>query len=306
MNHLLSYQEFSVSIRACLESFLLPDLEMTDLRRRRRGGRMKDAFHITKEGEPFGRIVYTEDLYQQYLQGSEPEEIAGSVAEMCREGMPEGITDIFDYEKMKNRLTLRLVNFEKNREMLEDVIYRRFLDLALTCRMICPADESVLRTAVVTHSLLDHWGVSEEEVLSQAVNCTRRREPAVLRPLRDILTELAPETSENPPGESDLYVLTTRTGISGACAVITSACVEILAERLERDILILPSSVHEMLLLPDSGKWETEALQKIVSDINRNVVSEEDYLSDHIYRYRFADHEFVIEEETAQVHVIPG
>ena len=296
MNHLLSYQEFSVSVRECLEKLLSPDLEMTVSRRRRRGGRMKDFFHISREGEPFGRIFYTEDLYQQYLLGVKPENLAEGVCEMCREGMPGEVLGIFNYEQVKDRLTLRLVNYEKNKDMLEDAIYRRFLDLALTCRVICPAEESVLRTAIVTNSLLDRWGVSEEEVFSQAVNCVMQREPPILRPLRDMLSDLAPD-GDVPPRESDLYVLTTRTGISGACAIVTSSCVEILAERLDRDILVLPSSVHEMLLLPDWGDWETEALQKIVSDVNRNVVPEEDYLSDNIYRYRHEDHEFVIEHE---------
>ena len=298
MNHLLSYQEFSVYVKEYLEKHISSDMEMTTGSRNRRGGKPKDTVELKREGENFGRVFYIEDMYMEYMTGAVPEEIADGVVQMCTGGLPDGVLRILDYEQVKEHLTLRLVNYEKNREILDDLIYRPFLDLALTCRVICPAEENVLRTTAVSYALLDRWGVTEEEVFSQAIDCVRRREPAILRPLRDILTNMdADEVSTSR--ESDLYILTTRTGISGACALLTSASVEILAERLERDILVLPSSIHEMLLLPDWGEWETSALRKIVKDINRNVVAEEDYLSDNVYRYRLADHEFVIEREAA-------
>ena len=246
MNHLLSYQEFSVYVKEYLEKHISSDMEMTTGSRNRRGGKPKDTVELKREGENFGRVFYIEDMYMEYLKGAVPEEIADGVVQMCTGGLPDGVLRILDYEQVKEHLTLRLVNYEKNREILDDLIYRPFLDLALTCRVICPAEENVLRTTAVSYALLDRWGVTEEEVFSQAIDCVRRREPAILRPLRDILTNMdADEVSTSR--ESDLYILTTRTGISGACALLTSASVEILAERLERDILVLPSSIHEML-----------------------------------------------------------
>lgn len=298
MNHLLSYQEFSVCIKEYLKKYVSSDLEMTTGSRNRRGGKPKDTVEFNREGEDFGRIFYVEDMYREYLQGASPELIARGIAEMCTGGLPEGLRGIFRYDEVKDRLTLRLVNYERNKEMLGDLVYRRFLDLALVCRVICPAEEDVYRTTSVTSSLVRRWGVPEEEVFSQAESCVKKREGAVLRPLRDILTELDPNGIA-PKRESDLYVLTTRGGIAGASALLISDCVEKLAENLGRDILVLPSSIHETLLLPDWGEWEVGSLRKIVRDINRNVVPEEDYLSDNIYRYKLADHEFVIEQESA-------
>ena len=298
MNHLLSYQEFSVCVREYLEKNVSPGVEMTTGRRNRRGGKLKDTVEFHGKGDNFGRVFYIEDMYMEYLQGAAPELIADGVLQMCTGGLPDGVLRFLDYEQVKEHLTLRLVNYEKNREVLDDFIYRPFLDLALTCRIICPAEENVLRTMAVSYALLDRWGVSEEEVFSQAEDCMRRYEPPVLRPLRDILP-YKDQGRMSSSRESDLYILTTRSGISGASALLTSENVQTLAEQLGRDILVLPSSIHEMLLLPDWGEWETGALRKIVKDINRNVVAEEDFLSDNIYRYRLADHKFVIEQETA-------
>ena len=285
-------------MREYLKKHISPGVEMTTGRRNRRGGKLKDTVAFHGKGDNFGRAFYIEDMYMEYLQGASPEVIADGVLQMCTGGLPDGVLRILDYEQVKEHLTLRLVNFEKNREVLDDFIYRPFLDLALTCRVVCPAEENVLRTMAVSYALLERWGVSEEEVFSQAEDCMRRYEPPVLRPLRDILPYKDPDRMSSSR-ESDLYILTTRSGISGASALLTSENVQMLAEQLDRDILVLPSSIHEMLLLPDWGEWETGALQKIVKDINRNVVAEEDFLSDNIYRYRLADHEFVIEQETA-------
>ena len=295
MNHLLSYQEFSVCVREYLKKHISPGVEMTTGRRNRRGGKLKDTVEFHGKGDNFGRVFYIEDMYMEYLQGASPEVIADGVLQMCTGGLPDGVLRILDYEQVKEHLTLRLVNFEKNREVLDDFIYRPFLDLALTCRVVCPAEENVLRTMAVSYALLERWGVSEEEVFSQAEDCMRRYEPPVLRPLRDILPYKDPDRMSSSR-ESDLYILTTRSGISGASALLTSENVQMLAEQLDRDILVLPSSIHEMLLLPDWGEWEVSALRKIVEDVNRNVVPEEDYLSDNIYRYSLAEDRFMIED----------
>lgn len=295
MNHLLSYQEFSVCIKEHLKTYTSPDMEVTYGSRNRRGGKPKDTIEFKRKGEDFGRIFYIEDMYREYLQGAGPELIAKGVAQMCTGDMPESMRGLFQYEQVKDRLTLRLVNYEKNREMLEDLIYRRFLDLALVCRVICPSDDGEIHTTIVTGSLLSRWGVTEDEVFAQAEKCVRKSEPAILRPLRDLLTELDPD-GIGPNRESDLYVLTSKNGIAGASALLTSDYVRSLAQKLERDILVLPSSIHEVLLLPDWGEWEVGSLRKIVKDINHTVVPEEDYLSDNVYRYRLAEHEFVLEQ----------
>ena len=296
MDHLLSDQELFFSVRECLSEQLPADMSMQTSRQiRGRSGGMRDAVEVRREGENFGRLFYAEDMYTEYLQGSTPAQIARCVADMCVGGLPCEPMSVLDYEQAKEHLMLRLINYENNREGLGEYVYRRFLDLAVTCRVIVLTEEPVLRTAAVSRLLLERWGVSEDEVFEQAEKCMMRDDAPVIRPLRDILTELDPDDSDVPERESDLYVLTTVSGISGASAVLFSGCVEKLAEELGKDILVLPSSVHEMLLLPDWGEWEVSALRRIVADVNQSVVPSEDYLSNSVYRYRLDERRFVID-----------
>jgi hypothetical protein len=298
MNQLLSYQDLFFSVRDQIQIGLPPGIQMiTGCRTRGESSRMQETLEFRKDKDQVGMIFYAEDMYMQYLQGAPPSLIASQIAQMCLQDPPSELQSILDYRQAAESLSLRLVNYEKNKKKLSDYVYRTFLDLAVICRVIVPfQEEGVMRTAAVSRHLLTRWEISEDELFDQARECMMRRDAPVLRPLGDILSELAPGRDLPPGRQSDLYVLTTASGICGASAVLFSGRTQQLARELGRDVLVLPSSIHEMLLLPDWGEWEVGALRSIVEDVNRNVVPEEDYLSDNIYRYRLAEDRFVIEE----------
>ena len=298
MNQLLSYQDLFFSVRDYIQIGLPPGIQMiTGCRTRGESSRKQETLEFRKDKDQVGMIFYAEDMYMQYLQGAAPSQIACQITQMCLQDPPSEIKSVLDYRQAAESLSLRLINYEKNKEKLADYVYRTFLDLAVTCRVIIPfQEEGVMRTAAVSRSLLKRWEISEEELFEQARECMMKRDKPVLRPLGDILSELAPDRSLPPGRESDLYVLTTASGICGASAALFSGRTQQLARELGRDVLVLPSSIHEMLLLPDWGEWEVSALRKIVEDVNRNVVPEEDYLSDNIYRYSLAEDRFMIED----------
>ncbi len=296
MNQLLSYREFFCSLKENLEEQLPDGFSVHTDRRTRNNGRELDSLEIVEEGENYGRVFYGEDFYEQYLRGMPPEEIAGHVVRMCMiSRLPDEARDLFHYDRVKDRLAIGLINYEKNKELLNDCVCRRFLDLAMICRVMLPSGDGHMHAARVSKGLMEEWGVSEEELFRQAKKSMLKSDPPVLRPLRNILSEVSGE--EFPPfsDAGELYVLTTHTGVAGASALLLSGHTGKLAKELDRDILVLPSSIHEVLLLPDWGSWQVEALRKIVSDVNHTVVSREDFLSDNVYRYCLKKEKLVID-----------
>ena len=72
----------------------------------------------------------------------------------------------------------------------------------------------------------------------------------------------------------------------GASALFYPEFLEQVAKRFRGKFFILPSSIHELILVPDYGE-DVKGLKEIVSDVNDNsdAVTEEDFLSNSVYHY---------------------
>ena len=113
--------------------------------------------------------------------------------------------------------------------------------------------------------------------------------PDLLLPMQKLLEEMMGIKEEGP--EQLLYVLTNRNKIFGASAMLYSEKMKLLADRLRADLLILPSSVHEVLLFPDDRMRGYEIYRQMVSEVNTTQVDPEEILSFHLYRYSRAKNE---------------
>ncbi len=100
---------------------------------------------------------------------------------------------------------------------------------------------------------------------------------------------------ENDP--SPLYVLSNQTGIYGACCILYQDLLKNFADSFERDLIVLPSSIHEVLLTPDEQGLSYDYLNAMVVQINHSEVPVEDQLSNHIYLYTRKDD---------QLHILAG
>lgn len=138
------------------------------------------------------------------------------------------------------------------------------------------------------------WNVSLEEVFAKAKENMERLFPACIVPMSELLGELIGICSVN--AEEDpvpFYVLTNRKGTMGATTLLYQGVLNQFAETVGSDFYIIPSSVDELILLPDMEGMDAETLNEMVKQVNYEVVSEEKQLSDHVYRYRKETKEIV-------------
>ena len=94
-----------------------------------------------------------------------------------------------------------------------------------------------------------------------------------------------PPKSPEPEDGLKLYLLTNQMGYNGAAAILYEGVLKNFAEEVGKDLILLPSSIHEVLLLPDNGDSDYEALSALVREVNEAQVRREEWLSDHVYRY---------------------
>ena len=132
---------------------------------------------------------YFEDLYEAYLNGTAPEDIAESLINFARENNLDSIPgniDIDDYDCVRKNLGLMVIGEEKNREYLEDMIYKKIEDLALI-PIIFTNDKYGTGCIKVREGFLKYWGVSAGEVLEEAILNAPRIMPPTFRQLNEIL-----------------------------------------------------------------------------------------------------------------------
>ena len=203
------------------------------------------------------------------------------------------------------RLILQTVNYPRRRQELIHMPCLRFEDMAVTCRLLLRQDEASWVSVQVTDDMV-RGKMGEEELFRTAGANSRRLLPPVVEDIRDVLKEYAadeslendPENVENAlrsagarPEKADgfeeglMYVVTNQKRIFGASTLFYSDVLHKLAEALDGDLLILPSSIHEVLALPYMGNEYDAAFRDMVRHANQTVVLEKEILSDSIYRY---------------------
>ncbi len=249
--------------------------------------------------------IYLEDYYQEYQRGKNIEKIAEEVIEISkyRKLNVEAFTDnIKNYEWVKVKLRVKLMNFEKNKNMLQTVPYERMLDLAIVPYIILSKGEELM-SVTVSGKLLDCWGISEKEILKQAKQNTLAFEPVVVERMTDFISNMFLKDLNDDSDSDDeqtsmiksefnknseikeLYILTNQDNRYGAFAALQHEQLLNIAERLGADNLyILPSSVHEILVI-SSDNIKAEQLREMVREVNRTTVSEEEFLSDEVYLF---------------------
>lgn len=253
-----------------------------------------DGICLHKHGESLSPTVYLNQFYEQYLEGRPLKSILGEIVstlnnEVPRLEIPASLYD--DYDAVKPQIIYRMVNYEKNKEQLKACPYLPFCDLAITFRWLVHADSYGIASSLITNRELELWNVTVEELYKVASRNTQRLFPHFIQPMQDLLKEYMHDDKElrelynaTPPA-FQIYILTNKSRINGSTCMIYDNVLANFAGRQGCDIYILPSSIHEVLLIPARFGIDEQDLLSLVHDANRSVVSVTDVLSDSIYRY---------------------
>ena len=206
------------------------------------------------------------------------------------------LSDIMDYEKVKDHLMMQVIPAERNQDMLADIPHRTVEDIAVVYRIELPDHPERSATTLVTNRLLEQFGITSEQLHEDALSAQTKNHPPVFRNMSDMMAEMSGGMMDLP--ESPIWVATTEAGMYGASVVQIPEFMERAAEQLDGDFFVLPSSVHECLFIQDNGSFDREQLEDMVRGVNATEVSEADFLSDSVYHYDAAERIF----EKAETH----
>lgn len=320
----MDFQSFTAKVKRATEDYLGDSCQVEIHKVTKNNGIRLYGMSIRQRGELTSPTIYLEPFYEEYEEGESLGNIIRQIVDRYEKHREEGEIDVSffgDYTQVRTKLACKLIHTERNREMLQDVPHREFLDLSLVfyCMLI---HESIGRgTVLIRTEFLDHWGISQEELEKDALeNMKRILKPEVIgmgalmkqtmqehieeqllsvleengeaegwlaRMVEEVAGNIA-EKSREAQNEEQMYILTNTIRSNGAVYLLDTDLLAGFAREKGSGFMILPSSVHEIILVPEAKENLQEdicAFRHMVQEVNSTQVAAEEVLSDSVYYF---------------------
>lgn len=300
---MLNFKEFQEYIKSNVKEYLPESYKDADIQFR--DVVKNNDVHLTgvlikKENETLTPNIYINELYEKYSSGMNLDEIVGDIADLRIEHDPpeeaQSIGSIFtNYEMVKQRLEIHLCDMELNRDKLKNQVYTEQGDFAATYHIKIGGDGMLRGSATVTPNLLKGWGITEEQLREDSLRAEHSK-GAVFTDIEELVAEktfglkatnlLDKQNAiiDNGDGFS-LYCLTCEDYRYGASMILREDVMDKVSKLMGGDFYILPSSIHETLIVPTTTQMTLEDMSIMVQYVNKEAVEPEDKLSDKVQFY---------------------
>lgn len=238
--------------------------------------------------------IYLEQFLDEYLSGTKMDVIVNEIIKLDLSAREVNIPDMnfyTDFGTIKNSLFLKLINTEKNEELLRQVPNRQFLDLSLVVYCDLSTFLEMNATVLVKNDHLLNLGITEEELFNTATNNTRDMK-IVKKDIADVILNMQKKNDRTDINPDDLineygmmFVLTNKDMVFGAVTMIFDDILDEVVKEKYDGLYIIPSSIHEVILVPDIGNMDREHLNCMIREVNLTSLQEQDILSFNAYYY---------------------
>ena len=263
-----------------------------------------EALTVKPEDGILGVNINMDELYKAYEGGHDYDQLVDRTvtrASAALENHPDfNLEALQDYDHMKETLSMEVVSAQRNAELLEKVPHKEIEDMAVVYRFVVDSGDDGRGSILITNQMLDNYGITAEQLHQDALEFAPVMRPAVIQTMAETLLEMmGPEAKDMIPVLPDdpLFVATVPDKIQGASVLAYENFMEQAAERVGGDFYILPSSIHEILLVRDDGTFDINRLEDMVKEVNETQVAPEDLLTDSVYHYDSKEKIFELAEK---------
>lgn len=261
------------------------------------------GIEFTFAGSNFSPVIYPDSLFEDYQAGKPLEEILQALSHTIEKSLPEvpGITKetvtqaLLDYESARHHLSIRLCDPDLNRELLENAVHSKVSDFEAIYQLKFTLPGEGVGYSTITPAMLDSWGISMETLQKDAATCTWAEYP-ILSPMGNMISYLTSglslpnllETGEPIQMSDDMFpvfVLSNDRAMQGASLITLPDLLDQIGDIVQDDFYILPSSLHEVIIVPQNTQMTLDGLSEMVHSINESQVAAEDLLSDKVQHY---------------------
>lgn len=282
----MEIKEFMEVIREELEK--KTGLEVRSQEVRKNNNVILHGINIMEKDSNISPVIYMEPYHEAYEHGVKLAEITGRIYEVYQR---EKLDDTFDmgwfrdWEQVKGQVAYKLINYLDNVELLETIPHEKFLDLVKVYYVSVNSEKLGKGTILIHNSHLDVWGISAEQLGAVADENTPELLPVEIGSMYEVMKSLLGDDMEEDFKEYPMYVATNHNKLFGAAVLCYPGAIKELAEQLESDLFILPSSTHEVIIVLPKGDDSADALKEMVCEVNSTMLQSEEILSDSVYYY---------------------
>ncbi len=291
----MNYQQFVVVIKEKVALSLGSGIDLQICTTLKNNGKERIGLSISDQHVNIYPTIYLEEYYKQFQNGHSVDLIAKSIVDVYHEVKFEHtwkVDCIKNFSFIKSKITYKLIHAQKNNTLLKKIPHIPYLDLAIVFYILFDVDESGTATIPITNELLQLWEIDVNHLHQIAMENSPQLLPATFKPMRTVIAELMDESCDEFVQKDDImFVLTNPLRTYGAACILYNGILEQIASQLGENFYILPSSIHETILIPESKSPIKEDLQEMVLEINTTQVDAEEVLSDSVYYYDFETRE---------------
>lgn len=312
------YEEFQAAVTSALKKELGQDYQMAIQKVPKNNGAILDGLCINKKGETIAPTIYLNSYYEQYKEGWSVEELTKEILAIYQSHsrpLSVDFSQLNDFPTLKNNVVYKLIHTHANQELLKSIPSIPYLDLSIVFYLFLEKNETGQMTALIHNRHLTMWNTTLEELSELAFKNTPLLFPADLKTMMQIIQDIICQKGERestapvieelfgsqPP--APLYVLTNTAGINGACTILYPGILKNFSATLNQDLVIIPSSIHEVLLVPYDSTVSLDDLSNMVNQVNHAEVPMEERLSNHVYFYSRQTDQVLILQDSVSPHL---
>lgn len=314
----MEYQDFIQRITESIQTILGDRYQVQCHSVCKNNGVHLDGLVVMSKDANISPTIYLNSYYEQHRQGRPIDEMIWEIFNLFKAAPQFGkmnIDQFTDFSAVKDSIAIKLINYEANRDLLAEVPHRKFLDLAEVYYFVIRNEVLGNATILIRNEHLHLWQTSEATLHRIGMKNTlylgweiRPMNTIIRDYLKEELNEYLkdkPPVPETPPApdrvqqlaeeilcgiyrtddEGPLYVLSNAQRFFGASCMLYTAKLREFALLKCSDLYILPSSIHEVILIPQNISPDYESLCRMVREINESEVDPCDRLSNRVYRF---------------------
>ncbi len=295
MNYEDFKEQFVENLKESLYERGLDDVQMRESHVDKLNGGY-DAVTVTPGDSNIGATLNIDNFYKAFADGADMSEVVSRATDVVIEGIENtpviDVAALTDYDQMKDKLVMEVVSAETNAEMLKNVPHQNMEDMAVVYRFVLDSNENGRASILATNNMLEAMGVTPEQLHADAMENAPQIRPAQITGMSEVIAEMMGiETAEMmgivpvDPKDEQMFVATVSDKVMGAGVLAYQNFMDEAAEKVGGSFFVLPSSRHEVLLVPDNGQIQLPELEAMVRDVNATQVAPEDKLTDNVYHY---------------------
>lgn len=313
LEKLYSYDTFIKHILELVKEIMGDEFTVKSYKVMKNNSLELDSLVILRKGVNFAPNIYLDFFYDEYLKGANMKDLAERLCDIYRNYESPSMGESFSYSfhDIKDFIIYRLISYERNKKLLNSIPHIRYLDLAITFHCLIKEDDNGIGTIRITNEHLHMWDVALEELLRSAALNTQSLLPCSIRSMDEVIMDMIDDSNfsdnkglskllyddigiDQPKNQKSMFILTNQKGINGATCLLYLNVLKDFSQLIKSDFFVIPSSIHEVILVPYDKLITKEILMEMVRDVNHTQVARDEILSDLVYFYSRSRNELSI------------